>query len=85
MSNDNDTRIAQAIGLAAGLGATWLARKAIDAAWKAVVGRTPPQAGEEESDAGFGEILIAAVISGAVVALFRALATQGAAKALRKS
>jgi hypothetical protein len=84
VANDNDTRIAQAVGIAAGFGATWLARKAIDAIWQVAAGHTPPQPGEDEEGVSFGEVLVAAVISGAVVALFRALATHGAAKALRK-
>jgi hypothetical protein len=81
VTNEKQSRIAQAVGLGVALGAAWLAQQLVNQAWKAALGHRPPKP-EDEGDARFGEIAAAAVITGAVVALARVLATRGTAKYL---
>lgn len=71
--------IATITGGVTALASTWVAHKAVSTIWKAVAGHEPPSA-EDESDARFAEVAIAAVFTGAVVALVRVLATRGTAK-----
>ena len=71
--------VATITGGATALAATWVAHKAVGTAWKAILGHEPPDA-EDEGDARFAEVAVAAVITGAVVALVRVLATRGTAK-----
>lgn len=82
MAND-ETKIAKAVGLGVALAASWLASRVIDGAWKAALGHKPPKAEDEGGDVAFVEIAVAAVITGAVVALARVLAARGTAKLLR--
>jgi hypothetical protein len=81
VSNEKQSRVAQAVGLGVALGAAWLAQQLINQAWKAALGHKPPKP-EDEGDVRFAEVAAAAVITGAVVALARVLATRGAAKYL---
>ena len=46
------------------------------------LGHRPPKP-EDEGDARFAEIAIAATVTGAIIALARVLATRGAAKLVR--
>lgn len=80
--SDKDSLVAKVAGLAIALAAAWLANQVIDRSWSKVLGHKPPKA-ENPGDARLGEILAAATISGAVVALSRVLATRGTAKLLR--
>ncbi|NTW40365.1 MAG: DUF4235 domain-containing protein [Cellulomonadaceae bacterium] len=73
--------IAKAVGIGVTLAAAWAAQQVIAGAWKVALGHKPPKP-EDEGDARFAEIAVAAVITGAVVALARVLATRGAAKLL---
>lgn len=82
MASD-ETKIARAVGLAVALGASWLASRLIDGLWTATRGHKPPKAEDESDDVAFTEIAVAAVITGAVVALARVLAARGTAKLLR--
>ncbi|NMR20070.1 DUF4235 domain-containing protein [Cellulomonas fimi] len=70
------------IGAVVALGAAWVAQKIVSTAWQAASGHQPPKA-DDEGDARFAEVAGAAVITGAVIALVRVLATRGAAKMLR--
>ena len=81
MADTNTNMIAKATGVIAAIGAAWAAQKILASAWKAATGHTPPKP-EDEGDVRFAEILVAAAISGAIVALFRVLATRGTAKYL---
>lgn len=82
MADKKESMIAKVVGLGVALGAAWLAQQLINTAWKSAVGHTPPKP-EDEGDARFGEIAAAAVVTGAVVALARVMATRGTAKFLR--
>ncbi len=71
--------VAKLTGLAVAAVMAWVAQKAVSTAWKATAGHKPPKP-EDEDDARLGEVIAAAAITGAVVALSRVLATRGTAK-----
>ena len=79
---DKESAIAKAVGLSVALGAAWLAQQVIARLWRATFGHNPPHA-EDEGDARFGEIALAATVTGALVALARVFATRGMAKVLK--
>lgn len=70
-------------GLAA-VGATIIARKVVQKAWKVGTGNEPP-ANPEDPDVGFVEALGFAVLSGSIVGIARMLAGRKAAERWRKS
>ena len=70
--------LAKVIGAVATLAAAWLAQKVITSVWKARTGHKPPTA-EDEGDSNLSEVVIAAALTGALVAISRVLATRGAA------
>jgi hypothetical protein len=72
------------MGLAATLGATILARKAMTATWKLSTGKQPP-ANPEHPDVSMGEAVAWAVASGVAVGLARMLAGRKAADYYRRS
>lgn len=72
--------LARIVGLAAAGVATWAAQKAITGAWKAASGHRPPAPDDPDSDAALGEIVLAAALTGAVVAITRVLATRSTAR-----
>lgn len=82
MSEKKDDAIARAVGLAVALGSTWVANQVITQGWKVAFGHKPPKA-QDEHDYRFGEVALAAAITGAVVALTRVLATRGMAKIIK--
>jgi hypothetical protein len=71
-------------GLAATLGATMAARKAMTATWKLSTGKKPPS-NPEHPDVSMGEAVAWAVASGVAVGLARMLATRKAADYYRRS
>ncbi len=79
--DDKESMIAKVIGIGVAFAAAWAAQQVIAGVWKATVGHKPPKP-EDEGDARFAEIAVAAAVTGAVVALSRAMATRGAAKFL---
>lgn len=81
MSDDEQTQstLAKVTGLIVAGAVAWAAQKAVGAAWKAAVGHQPPKP-EDDEDSRLGEVVLAAAITGAVVALSRVLATRGTAK-----
>ena len=81
MADKKEGMIAKLVGLGVALAAAWAAQQIVTGAWKATVGHKPPKP-EDEGDARFGEVALAAAITGAVVALTRVLATRGTAKFL---
>ena len=82
MFDKKDEMVAKVVGLAVAVGAAWAAQQIVAGAWKVALGHKPPKA-EEPGDARFGEIAIAATLTGAMVALARVLATRGTAKILK--
>lgn len=81
MGDNKQSIVAKIVGAGVALAAAWVAQKAITSAWKAATGHEPPAA-EDETDARFAEIATAAALTGALVALARALAARGTARYL---
>jgi len=71
-------------GLAATLGATMAARKALATTWKVSTGKQPPS-NPEHPDVSMGEAAAWAVASGVAVGLARMVATRKAAEYYRRS
>jgi hypothetical protein len=71
-------------GLAATLGATMAARKAMTATWKLSTGKKPPS-NPEHPDVSMGEAVAWAIASGVAVGLARMLASRKAADYYRRS
>lgn len=82
MADQKQTLIAKLVGIGAALVAAWAAQQLINAIWTRGLGHRPPKP-EDEGDARFAEIAIAATVTGAVIALARVLATRGATKLVR--
>ena len=73
-----------AYGFAATMGATVLARKALNATWKMSTGKTPPK-NPAHPDVSMGEAVAWAALSGIAVGLARMLASRKAADYYRRS
>jgi len=71
--------LAKAVGLATAAAAAWIASQAVTQGWKATRGHKPPKA-EDPGDAGLAEIVAAAALTGALVAVARVFATRGTAR-----
>lgn len=82
MADQKRTLIVKLVGIGAALVAAWAAQQLINAVWTKGLGHRPPKP-EDEGDARFAEIAIAATVTGAIIALARVLATRGAAKLVR--
>src|ERR1700710_29749 len=72
------------LGLAATVGATMAARKAITATWKLSTGKQPPR-NPEHPDVSMAEAIAWAAASGVAVGLARMLASQKAADYYRRA
>ena len=72
-------RVWTAFSLVAGLGAAALTRKLLDRSWRAASGKNPPE-NPADPDVSFGEAVLWASLTGAMVALARMLAQRRAAK-----
>jgi hypothetical protein len=72
------------MGLAATLGATVAARKAMTTSWKMATGKKPPT-NPEHPDVSMGEAVAWAAVSGLAVGLARMFASRRAAAYYRKS
>ena len=80
MSEDQTQSIvAKLVGMGVALGAAVIVQKVLAGAWEAKTGHAPPAA-DDPGDSGLGEIVAAAALTGALVAISRVLATRGAAK-----
>lgn len=84
MGDNDKSMVAKLVGMGVTLGAAWVAHKVVDAAWERTRGHKPPAPDSTDEDINFSEVAAAAVITGAVVALSRVLATRGAAKLISK-
>ncbi|MCL2423784.1 MAG: DUF4235 domain-containing protein [Micrococcales bacterium] len=81
----SDTRIIKIAGTLAAVGAAAVAQKVISTAWRAARGRKPPTVEDADDGVGMGEILAAAAITGALVAVVRVLATRAAVHGTRQA
>lgn len=70
------------IGLATTLGATALAKKAVDATWKLGAGKKPPT-DPTDPDVDLREAMLWAVLSGAVIGVAKMWASRRLAKSAR--
>lgn len=84
MGDNDKSMVAKLIGMGVTLGAAWVAHKVVDTAWEKARGHKPPAPDSTDEDVNFSEVAAAAVITGAIVALSRVLATRGAAKLIGK-
>ncbi|HWJ84163.1 MAG TPA: DUF4235 domain-containing protein [Cellulomonas sp.] len=75
----NQTMVARLVGTAAALAAAWIVQQGIAQGWKAKTGHKPPKA-DDQGDAGLAELVAAAALTGALVAVARVLATRGTAR-----
>ena len=71
--------VAKLIGAGAAFAAALVVQKVLGLAWKAKTGHHPPKA-DDQGDAGLSEVVAAAAITGALVAMSRVLATRGTAR-----
>lgn len=70
--------LAKLTGIVVAGAVAWAAQKAVNVAWKGAVGHQPPKA--EDDDSRVGEVVVAAAITAAVVALAQVCATRGTRK-----
>ena len=75
--------VAKLIGAGVALGAAVIVQKIITQAWKVKTGHEPPAA-DDQGDAGLAEIVAAAALTGALVAISRVPATRGTARVTAK-
>ncbi len=78
------SKIWSAYGLAATMGATVLARKALSTTWRMSTGKQPPQ-NPAHPDVSMAEAVAWATLSGVAVGLARMLASRKAADYYRRS
>jgi hypothetical protein len=79
-----DTRMVKLAGALAAVAASAVAHKVLTAGWRAAKGHEPPTDADADAGIGLGEVLAAAAITGAVVAVVRVLATRGGTKVARQ-
>lgn len=84
MDKQSDTRMVRLVGTVAALAASAVVQKVISAGWQAAKGHKPPVDEDADAGIGLGEVLAAAALTGAVVAVVRVLATRGGAKVARQ-
>lgn len=78
--NQSPSMLAKLVGAGVAVGAAWVAQNLLDRAWVATAGHEPPAPESQDEDISLREVLLAAAITGAVVALARALASRGTAR-----
>ncbi|HEY5554647.1 MAG TPA: DUF4235 domain-containing protein [Cellulomonas sp.] len=71
--------VAKIAGAVVAIAAAWAVQKAVSASWQAASGHKPPKA-DDQGDAGLTEVVAAAAITGALVALSRVLTMRGTAR-----
>ena len=81
MSDAKQTQsfIAKLVGTVAAIAAAFAVQQVLNLAWKAGTGHKPPKA-DDQGDAALTEVVIAAGVAGALVAMARVLATRGTAR-----
>lgn len=82
MNERTQEMLVKGAGAITALAAAWVVQRAINSVWKATRGHEVPDA--ENPDDAVGEVVAAAVLTAAVGAVVRVLATRGGAKAARK-
>ncbi|MCG2802911.1 MAG: DUF4235 domain-containing protein [Cellulomonas sp.] len=72
--------VAKVVGTVTAIAAATLAQRILSAGWQATQGHKPPVAEDPEAGITFTEVLVAAALTGAVVAMARVLAGRGATR-----
>jgi uncharacterized protein DUF4235 len=83
MASDS-SKVWTVFSLVAGLGAAALTRKLLDRSWQVAAGKKPPE-NPADPDVSFGEAVLWASLTGAVVALARMVAQRRAASYYARS
>lgn len=83
-ADSSNSKFFSVFSLVAALGAAALAKKGLDASWRATTGKTPPD-NPADPDVNLGEAIMWAVLSGTLVAVARMLASRRAANYYAKS
>jgi hypothetical protein len=84
MADSGSSKLWTVFSLVSALGAATLAKKALDAGWKAATGKHPPE-NPADPDVAVAEAVAWAVVSGTFVALARMLAQRRAARYYERS
>jgi hypothetical protein len=84
MADSGSSKLWTVFSLVSALGAATLAKKALDAGWRAATGKHPPE-NPADPDVAVGEAVAWAIVSGTFVALARMLAQRRAANYYAKS
>jgi hypothetical protein len=84
MADSGSSKLWTVFSLVSALAAAAVAKKALDAGWKAATGKHPPE-NPADPDVQMGEAVAWAVVSGTFVALARMLAQRRAAGYFEKS
>jgi hypothetical protein len=84
MADSGGSKLWTVFSLISALGAAAVAKKALDAGWRAATGKHPPE-NPADPDVQMGEAIAWAVASGTFVALARMLAQRRAADYYRRS
>ncbi|MGA8247477.1 MAG: DUF4235 domain-containing protein [Nocardioides sp.] len=84
MADSGSSKLWTVFSLVSALTAATLAKKALDAGWRAATGKHPPE-NPADPDVAVGEAVAWAVVSGTFVALARMLAQRRAARYYQRS
>jgi hypothetical protein len=84
MADSGSSKLWTVFSLVSALGAAAVAKKALDAGWRAATGKHPPD-NPADPDVAVGEAIAWAMVSGTFVALARMLAQRRAAHYYTKS
>lgn len=79
MADEKQSLLPKLAGLIAALVAAWAAQAVLSAVWKAASGHKPPKP-EDPGAARLAEVVTAAALTGALVALARVLVGRGTAR-----
>ena len=82
MDEKSQPGLAKLAGALAAAVAGAAAQKVLVAGWKAARGHKPPTAEDPDAGIGLGEVLVAAALTGAAVAVVKVLATRSATRAV---
>ena len=83
-SDASNSKFYSAFSLAAALGAAAVAKKGLNASWRAATGKNPP-ANPADPDVKMSEAVLWAAVSGTLIAVARMLATRRAASYYTRS
>jgi hypothetical protein len=80
VQDTTQSKLAKVVGAVAALAAAAAAQRLVAASWQATRGHKPPAAEDAEAGIGLAEVVVAAALTGALVAIARVLAARGTAR-----